>query len=836
MSCLLSDFQFIVNFKTLHPDIEFDILNTIITLPNVENSFQPSHFISEFCKDFDYLSQEKIFENTNSLINRLIDIIQNNVSIKTCVGISSHWPPIIPLSIIHLKSIFNMLVRIVYTLKKPNNFLFWATSKLFPKFWNKKNLLNNNYLKAYSKCYHPEFGKKILWAILDNQFIFYLYLIEKSNSTILFEFEIGNLKLLPDEQISIYNKKKEKILTIKLIDSLQCNMWLSLFEENSASFPFFLSGYNKTIPQPIITSFYDCCISSDMLLSRCLIDPKLTKVNDSTLIIESLFNIIFYSQKINLFYSMIISSLFDNPSLTITSDFYNNHNIIEFLNFIFNQFGKPYFFKFVIKIINYIDSFSNLQFENINDLHSIEVIFFTILKYIINSIDLIPLEIKHIASILRSYFMIRFNDNKYLFNLLSKFFFDSFLLILLEKPNLIKSDLQIQNILFYKSLIGLLKAVFNQEPLSNINILFKKWDERLKYHIYPKLELFLFSLGDIKNIPKYKIPKINILNDSLHILLDHISNNYKDFIKVFKYISSSNTLIGGPLGWNLSSIILNSFQFIYDSNNFKNYIVAIHKNHEIENLNQKKKNNQQENINYNNQQENINYNNQQENLNYNNQQENLNNNNFDQLLYQIQEEQNYNFDLLQYDQNNYINQPFENVNNNITFKIIEEKNQLPPFPIDSFQNINTFNNFEKIFPKNFDTNIVYNPFIYNKPNNNQKIPQLPGINFGKNVQKPFINEESTTIFASKIMKEILAKKEENLPKTSRISSTNKNKDNEENQINNTPKSLKKKSISNKTKDNEENQINTTSSKILKKKSSNNKTKDNEDNLIRKKKK
>lgn len=112
---MITDFQHIVeNYPGQVDNDDFSDLGDIKgkSLQDVVDSA-----ISEI----DKIPVEHIFDAAPPSLSQLVGYLRTKVPVKACVGIASHWPVVIPLSMPHLHNWFNLFIHMTKRVSDPNN-------------------------------------------------------------------------------------------------------------------------------------------------------------------------------------------------------------------------------------------------------------------------------------------------------------------------------------------------------------------------------------------------------------------------------------------------------------------------------------------------------------------------------------------------------------------------------------------------------------------------------------------------------------------------------------------------------------------------------------------
>jgi len=548
--------QPIIDFMKVIESDFVSITNEEMELPNMPQDKRVSEILDHFIDDFDKVGIDDIFSYKSEHISDFLDLIQQNVSIKACNSLSMFWPPILPTYLPHLKYILGIMIQSVRMTDDPEKMLRFFSAGLFPKLWNPQNALSNKVLSAFGKCKGDKFSLENVWATLDSKKVLRIYQIE--DCQVLFDCVVHSFDVKPNG-IVIQDKNHKEAFFLSFNEIEMTNYWKNVLDGALVPFPLFFSQPIESFPEIILTSFFESCTTNDMTLARCIAQFKNERM------IEFLYNILSYAGKSSLFFTNIFSVIFEDQNIEIKDLLSKDSLFSKVISIVFKKFGKDYITSFVTKLLQYIDSkyYISIRPDNENHMAEIEQFFFSVVKYIVNSADIIPPQIRFVANIIRTYLPIRFNKKQYLVQMLQYFFFDSFLLKLLQNPEQNKLIPKMNHPKQLQTLVPLLVDAFHLDS-ENHNPFFEKWSERIQYHTKNSILEFYYSIGDINSTPEFsQISKPELIT-SLQTLYGFVSNNHREFITNLKNYINESVPQGGSLGWNLTSLVTSIFTHCYD--------------------------------------------------------------------------------------------------------------------------------------------------------------------------------------------------------------------------------------------------------------------------------
>lgn len=520
-------------------------------------------FVKSFIQEFNKLSPSNLFSPQHDKIKGIVDLIRSNVSIITCTGIALNWPPIIPKPIEKIEEVSHLLLQLLKQVDHPNNFIWWLTRTIFPRLWSQKFCKYNNYCVAASLSKYQNYEK--CWVILDNNFKLTIFVINDDKikqiareyiTTVQGDTKTGN--------VSCYDNMNIEICQFKPYNSEQVEFWNNIIakgKSHTVEFPFYLSSNGVPYPKPLKLALYYSTITPDVSILRALICPgKPCKKQDEAL--EAFYTMFTYSGNYPLLLKSIVANEFDDPDVD-PQDPIDSESALGYLTRkVVGKTGNVYFKHVTSKILKYIDSKGKINWNSPDDgeKKKIEQIVSTIFKCIANSAPYISPHMSHLANVVRYFCAVRFNDKAILMRYLSRVYFGYMLIPSLENPQDFGSNFTIDNQDSVKMIVKIIQTVAQFQRMKDKLPEFSFLDERIEFHIMPKLEEFLFLMSDMPNNARYSLPDIEDLDKAIDTILDCIAINFSRFSNNIKIIFDDNNLkVSSIAGWSLSSALINVF-------------------------------------------------------------------------------------------------------------------------------------------------------------------------------------------------------------------------------------------------------------------------------------
>ena len=505
-------------------------------------------------------NENEIYESTPINLGLFLQWASQTLPKKTKTVLSQTWPPVIHKTLPIVESYIHLLLWMLKESNDPENLLRWFCFSFPPIKLSKNSISHNTDLLASCLVNYKTKENRPLWAILDCENNFSLYRITTKEMILEKNFPIKSAKNENNKVIVKGNNDEECIF--EPIDPKIATFWPMLFEKKSLSYLMFLGAFDNFCPPIIYQAYLSALTSIDGILIRSLLSSIIIPETDQS--IKHLFNVLLYSKKQNNLLNIICGLYFENFELLPNSSLNINSHLGILSKLYFEKFSGDYIQIFLKNLIIYIGNQQDLLIDQPSqcDLKKLEIVINTTLKYIIESLPFIKKEIKHLASYIRSFTIIRFNSIGAIYNILSEFFGIGFICSILDN---FENYFNYLNIIFknnIKNISNLLRIIFK---LGVFNNEFSILNKRLQKHIYPKLIEFFISVADLGKLsPKYEIPEQNIFLTSIQYLMLKNSENHRSFLKYIELIKTSKRQYSGMLGWNLAISLSNFFKHSFD--------------------------------------------------------------------------------------------------------------------------------------------------------------------------------------------------------------------------------------------------------------------------------
>ena len=445
----------------------------------------------QIIKVFDETDITELVLKPPKVISAFIEYINSLIPSTDLAVMLNSWQPCFPQSVSTSNLAIKMLILLLRQSCFPEKIIMWMTTCLFPVYWDKKT---KPQLKAASLCVTTD--KSVQWAVLTQENVFMIYNAEPKQEFKILMHKPATKATFMNRKVRVYGKKGTEIASFEPLDPNVAKLWQTLFEKKAPHILDFMTKYSERMPNDVIASVYKVIMARDAHLSKILFSPDFNSKEELTRMLTSAFELAVYGNKVVLFTNQFLSIAFSQPQATI--DFLAGEN--STLHYLYREYivryAGSYFNSFTSRLIIYLNANSNMSI--VENPERVEILFFTSLKLILDSIAYIPPEIRLLAAMIKNYAIVKFNNKSCAFKLLADFFANCVICPFIARPgNYIKGAEY--SYPFVPTFISNLLA--NAFTLSSFAKEFPEYDyfeKRLRIHFHTKIRDFINGLGDLK--------------------------------------------------------------------------------------------------------------------------------------------------------------------------------------------------------------------------------------------------------------------------------------------------------------------------------------------------
>lgn len=462
-----------------------------------------------------------------------------------------------------LRALTFFLVRVIQRSKAPFAAARWLAENIPPPDWAAKLPQPDFPLKAACLCSlrtggheKPNSGEKH-WATVDRANVFELFRISKEGLKRLTSIAIAEITGLEGGLVGITGANKA-IWIIEPIDAAQVSEWTGFNPANpTRPLPPNLFCTPGELPGAVCESLFLQLVADDSLLLRALMHPTVTNVENSQPLADALLDIFAHAGKVNALLVTLCGMEFDGDSQP-QAIFRTDSHLTNFFKAFTTRFGCRYREKRLAKLVAYLRQNGPIDLGDLNAKSKALVfkMLLTSLHTILASARSVPGQFRHLARVLKGVSGYKFNSKQAVFNALSGFFnlrFVNAQIATWVDP----AELGFQS-QFLAQFSQLLQPPLSLLAYGGSDDTFVEWNPYLIAHVFPELTNFTLSLAEAEEMPAYRVPNQQVLQDAIGVVLEAMENN-RDLSARYCELAG-DTQECPPITWVLGSFLMSFFK------------------------------------------------------------------------------------------------------------------------------------------------------------------------------------------------------------------------------------------------------------------------------------
>lgn len=484
---------------------------------------------------------------------------------KVFLTLLNTWPPAISQAAPTVKPMVDLIKKMIHMSKDPIKIMSWLMACVAPRHFGSKSVILQAACQITAKT--PQ------WLFLDAEGTL---IICSENKKGLFD-EKGKGKPTKAEkteanEIKFFDEKGKEIFNCKPLDASVAELWVQMFTENKPNLlQFFTPVKDSKIPNTLSRAIIESFSAASGNAIRALFTPNTVKEEDIPKMIEGIMTVSQFTQKVTLNLNTILTAIFEQP-----------HSSVEFLvnedplmkglfTYFAKNFAVSYGQTFVRNLVNYINSKSPINFAE-KEPAEVEKIVFTIMKYVLASIQFIPPKIQHFCAMLKAYTTIKFNSYGAVFRVLSTFFAKYVLGLILENPTEFIKELTVVDQETLHNLNRLVQTALTLGKFEAVNPDYASFDKRLS-KLSKTIQNFIIELAVIFNVvdgeisnnaPAYTPGTPETAVKASESLYKVIQANTATVSPVVKYQTSEQCFATSTIGWSFAAVEIVFFKTYYE--------------------------------------------------------------------------------------------------------------------------------------------------------------------------------------------------------------------------------------------------------------------------------
>lgn len=515
--------------------------------------------VKTILKDFESINSDNVLNIVDSSTKQLFEKEQSTLLGENISTLVSNWPPTISTKNPKINSLIIFIIRLLKKSSNPNLILRWISSLLIPKFSSEQSSVFSSTIKCISLAKYED---KECWAIYESNENFSLI---ESLPDLKFN-RLKHAKLLDitttETHVTVKIEPDENI-SFEPFTTKHIKLW-SVAKEKPVKFVDFLTNQTQIYPKKLTLAMFNALTSFDSYLVRAIL---MSADNETYSQLASyMFRINLYHGRPQLFIQTIISMEIDNAKRPDSLFTLNSPNTL-FLQNLCQNYLRYYFDNFISKILLYIDKSGELYLNKPEKFKKevVQIKYFSVIKYLLASLEGIPDEIKMIAHIIKMYTAIKYNNANIILRAVASFFINCILKPTFLYPTAFDPGMNIKHERNMKHFVTLLEVAFQLQLMEYHNISFMFLDEYLKYHYQIHIEIFLYELSSIDHIPYFPQTTKTVVTIGINQILNYITNNTEKISKDLETLTNSNKMTMTPIHWNLCAMVIHSFPWNSDT-------------------------------------------------------------------------------------------------------------------------------------------------------------------------------------------------------------------------------------------------------------------------------
>ena len=491
--------------------------------------------IADVVAEIDKSEIIELIKNPPKIVLSFTQFFHTYVSKQSILFSSFSWPPCFSfensLYSEKAKLLYYILIKMVYDSKSPNKMLVWIMTSLLEndqKYQSEKVILAASIIQT---------KPRVKFAVLDEDKHLHIYEPNENGEGLksLFDKKVARFKVNDDEfaermDLIAYDTIGREAIRFPLADSLLLPKWERVFSKNPPFLYEFLTKIEKPVPSLVYQGINKSIMRFDMIYVHAMCSPDVVNPAHYDDLAISLLDVADYGQKFLILFQTVLGSIFENPCATVEFICSDKCILKYFAPAVVLRMDETYTKTFGKKLTDYIGSGKHL--DVMEDSERVGVVFFTCMKYILDSLEFIPTKFKSICALIAQYVAVKFNSVDAVVRVISSFFgyfmFRYLNDIAAKTGN--SSFIEISKLI--KTAFGFTKLL----PKYNVG----DWQKRIEKKFYPKIFSFALSLCDQIGEIALDVPPVGRLVCAIEKIMAIIVSDNKKLVAKTKELLLMN--------------------------------------------------------------------------------------------------------------------------------------------------------------------------------------------------------------------------------------------------------------------------------------------------------
>lgn len=490
---------------------------------------------------------DAIVYNPSEIIKSMVSVVRHHFSNYSALYLSRIWPPVVKKSNEFIPEIFNFFVEITKRLTTPQTFMKWISDGIFALTWSKVDPNYHTIAVGKGKVEGQPNSSVFLQVVATLNANVY-NIVDNTMSRLE-----GITRIETDDSagvVSFYNGSN-KIFGLKLDDLSSLKFWPAITSHPTLRNNPFLCPPQGPYPSSFLNDFAKLLIKPDSPVSSAILACIYGDVDTIRSLLPMIYNIYHrYHSCMALFSLILITDL--NKCEGRIAYLKSRRSLTYYLmEVIVDNVSGGYDEMFTNKLIKYINDRPNLDLRALNE--DTKNVFFSTIKYIINSVTLIPNEIFLILAMIRSYSILVDNNRERVLNLIASVFTRHLIRTYVKK--VFKGN---KFAIPYQIVYHACKTIIHKRFFINAP---PEWETKLADVFFPKIDIFLCSISEFPLVttPPWKKITEHEKEMSIKAVIDYITYHFPQYMRRLEDFSIPTKLYPTTLGWQLAVAVSNMF-------------------------------------------------------------------------------------------------------------------------------------------------------------------------------------------------------------------------------------------------------------------------------------
>ena len=521
------------SYETIRPEIEH-------MFPEVQESTFASYLDEPFDDFFDFQvviadligdnDINELYERPSEPLEQLLDGLRAIISSDFIMKLLDTYP--VNLSLLdglprEAKLSIAAVASLVYENKTNAKFLEWVGNAMVSQDWSGKTSGEIQKIRN-AGLFDGHRGHGKFWVILTPSNEVRLLKYDDGQETARFHVDHIDTSR-SGKTLRIWKDPKTLGARLVLDNTKVRDRWMSCDPLPPMSIPY----YGPFVPNDLVAMFHHTLIQADTYVVRAILDPEVIKTGAAGEVMHDLYTVFAYNGLVHRLLLTTCAMEFSEHKTGGIAPMQSKSFLTELFRVFYANFGKPYYEQVIMPISMKVTEAGELGIKDGRAMrqHEVGELLNNAITRLVNEERLIPLEFRHMASVLKSVTTTAFGTRRNVYNILSSFFYIRFVTAILADPNLFEPDIALSPT--HQQLV-IPFAQLLQVPLGLDNITERYENARevadMVVDRYTDIYNLAMRMAEIEQAPKYPAPTEDAVNKALLRIMEKLSASREAFI------------------------------------------------------------------------------------------------------------------------------------------------------------------------------------------------------------------------------------------------------------------------------------------------------------------